>query len=75
MDGVVSFLPSPAERKPIHSFEDEKLLRSPKKEEKFTGYVFKILHDLEKGPLAFTRIYSGSVRKSNDIYNSNKKSL
>lgn len=35
-----------------------------------TGYVFKILYDLEMGPLAYTRIYSGEMKKNTNLLNS-----
>lgn len=45
-------------------------MRKPNKNEPLTGYVFKILYDLEMGPLAYTRIYSGELKKNTNLLNS-----
>ena len=37
--------------------------------------MFKILYDLEMGPLAYTRIYSGSMKKTTTLFNSSNNIL
>lgn len=59
LDSVISYLPAPIDRPPIHSIHDKNIIRKPTRNDNFTGYVFKVLFDIEKGPLAYTRIYSG----------------
>ena len=44
--------------------------RKPINSEKLTGFVFKTIYDLEKGLLAYTRIYSGILSKSMELMNS-----
>jgi elongation factor G len=39
-----------------------------------TGYVFKILYDAEMGPLAYTRIYSGELKKAMNLMNASVNS-
>jgi elongation factor G len=75
LDGIVSYLPSPTEKKPIKCFENPKLLRRPIKQESFCGYIFKIIHDKEKGPLSYVRVYSGILNKTIGIKNSTKETI
>ena len=73
LDSVISYLPSPLQRDPVSSCDPEEVPRQPNKTEPLTGYVFKVLFDFERGPLAYTRIYSGQLSKNLDIYNSSKR--
>ncbi|XP_011702790.1 PREDICTED: ribosome-releasing factor 2, mitochondrial [Wasmannia auropunctata] len=62
MDSVVLYLPSPTnvdqESNPYRCFENSLAAR-----------VFKIVHDKQRGPITFFRIYSGSMRKNQKLYN------
>ncbi|XP_020287583.1 ribosome-releasing factor 2, mitochondrial isoform X2 [Pseudomyrmex gracilis] len=61
MDSVVLYLPSPANvsnSKPYRCFENN-----------LSARVFKIVHDSLRGPITFFRIYSGSMKKSQKLYN------
>lgn len=74
LDSVCDFLPSPQNRQPIQCFDSLELKpRKPSKDEPFTAYVFKVLYDADKGPLAYSRIFSGHLEKHQEIYNSTKK--
>lgn len=73
LDAVISYLPAPLDRDPVHAVDDDKNIRKPSRTDKFTGYVFKVLFDLEKGPLAYTRVYSGQLSKNFEVFNSSKK--
>lgn len=42
------------------------------KSERFTAYSFKVVCDAELGPLAYTRIYSGELKKGNNIFNASR---
>jgi len=59
MDSVVLYLPSPDERN--HHFKCFK--------DTLCARAFKIIHDKQKGPLVFFRIYSGVFNKAQRIYN------
>jgi elongation factor G len=72
LDGVIAYLPSPSERPPVVSITNEEIMRRPSRKEPLTSYVFKMLFDVEHGPLAFTRVYAGRMGNV-DIYNSTKK--
>ncbi|XP_050465862.1 ribosome-releasing factor 2, mitochondrial [Cataglyphis hispanica] len=61
MDSVILYLPSPANVKnlnPYRYFGNNLAAR-----------VFKIVHDKQRGPITFFRIYSGSMRKGQKLYN------
>ncbi|KAF2895288.1 hypothetical protein ILUMI_10884 [Ignelater luminosus] len=59
MDSVILYLPSPNERNNhFKCFKDALCARA-----------FKIIHDKQKGPLVFFRIYSGIFNKNQKMYN------
>lgn len=59
MDSVILYLPSPNERNNYFKcFKDVLCARA-----------FKIIHDKQKGPLVFFRIYSGIFNRNQKIYN------
>jgi len=51
---------------------DPSLIRKPIKSDLFTGYTFKVICDSELGALAYTRIYSGELRKNSNLLNSSR---
>lgn len=63
LDAVVSFLPSPTERK--HHFVDYY-------SGELSALAFKIFHDKQKGPMTFLRLYSGSLESGGSLYNVNR---
>ncbi|XP_036138321.1 ribosome-releasing factor 2, mitochondrial [Monomorium pharaonis] len=61
MDSVILYLPSPSNvdrLNPYRCFEDSLAAR-----------VFKVVHDKHRGPVTFFRIYSGSMKRSQKLYN------
>lgn len=59
MDSVITYLPSPVERnKQFQCFENN-----------LCGRAFKIIHDKQKGPLVFFRVFAGKFIKGQKIYN------
>ncbi|KAG8222143.1 hypothetical protein J437_LFUL002140, partial [Ladona fulva] len=65
MDAVLHFLPSPSER--LWTEFESNLCRSFA--DNFYAKAFKIIHDKQRGPLTFVRIYSGTFKKGQKIYN------
>ncbi|XP_050487710.1 ribosome-releasing factor 2, mitochondrial [Bombus huntii] len=65
MDGVLLYLPSPNKTKSsayYRCFDD-----------KLCARAFKVVHDKQKGPITFFRIYSGNVEKGMKLYNVRKE--
>lgn len=61
MDSVILYLPTPN----VNQFA--KLYRSFN--ENLSARVFKIIHDKQRGPITFFRIYTGNMLKNQKIYN------
>lgn len=61
MDSVILYLPSPAnanDSNPYRCFKSNLAAR-----------VFKVVHDKQRGPITFFRIYSGNMKKNQKLYN------
>ncbi len=72
LDAVVDYLPSPVDIPPVEGMvpgSDEKKVRPAADDAPFAGLVFKIMTDPFVGQLAFLRVYSGSVRNGDTVYN------
>ncbi len=73
LDAVVAYLPSPVDIPPIEGVnptnEEEKVIRQASDEEPFSALVFKIMTDPFVGQLAFMRVYSGSLKSGDTVYN------
>ncbi|XP_015585410.1 ribosome-releasing factor 2, mitochondrial [Cephus cinctus] len=61
MDSVILYLPSPDENKYTKEYECF--------ENNLSARAFKIIHDKQRGPVTFLRIYTGKFTKSQRIYN------
>ncbi len=75
IDAIVDFLPSPLDVPNIvgknpHTEKEED--RHPKDDEPFACLVFKIVADPFVGKLSFARIYSGTMKAGETVYNSTK---
>ncbi|MFZ2206724.1 MAG: elongation factor G [Microgenomates group bacterium] len=75
LDGIVEYLPSPADLKVVQGInptteapEERKLIN----DEKFSALAFKIQLDPHVGKLTYTRIYSGTLESGSYIYDVNK---
>ena len=71
LDGVVRCLPAPNEIPPIicaKNPEDNK--REPTDDEPLSALAFKIMADKHMGKLTYVRIYSGTMKTGQPIYNS-----
>ena len=78
LDGIVDLLPSPDDIPPaigIHQKKDKEEEVQVKNDPKAPplALVFKIQYDREAGPLAFVRVYSGTLKKSIAVLNISKK--
>ncbi len=75
LDAVVSYLPSPVDLPPARGMllkTGESVIRSAHDGDPFSALVFKIMSDPYVGKLAFLRVYSGTVRVGDRVYNSGK---
>ncbi len=75
LDAVVAYLPSPLDVPPVTGMDpktDEELVRRADDNEPFSALAFKIAADPFSGKLAFFRVYSGTVRAGDTVYNATK---
>jgi len=78
LNAVIDYLPSPLDVPAYMGFapgdEDEvrNIARSADDAQPFSGLAFKIMNDPFVGSLTFTRIYSGSIKKGDQLLNSTK---
>ena len=75
LDAIVAFLPGPTELPPLHGRHptkatDVEVVRS--RERPAVGMVFKIQTDREAGARAFVRMYAGSIKAGEAVYNHTK---
>ncbi|PLW94748.1 MAG: elongation factor G [Marinilabiliales bacterium] len=71
MDGIIEFLPSPIEVEAISGINpktEEKEDREADVSGKLSALVFKIVNDTYVGKLAFTRVYSGTLKSGSMVY-------
>ncbi len=72
LDGVVDYLPSPADIPPVHGLDPEsgdEIYRKATDEEPFSALAFKLQNDPFVGQLTFFRVYSGTIEAGSYIYN------
>jgi elongation factor G len=72
LDAVVSYLPSPVDIPPVEGTVpggEGKLVRRAADDEPLAALVFKITTDPFVGQLAFLRVYSGTLRHGDTVYN------
>ncbi|XP_046694829.1 ribosome-releasing factor 2, mitochondrial isoform X2 [Silurus meridionalis] len=63
LDAITTYLPAPDER-------NHDLVRWYKDD--LCALAFKVVHDKQRGPLVFLRIYSGSMKPQSAVYNINR---
>ncbi|HTX39280.1 MAG TPA: elongation factor G, partial [Bryobacteraceae bacterium] len=77
LDAVVDYLPSPLDIPPVEGSDiddpEVKLIRRAADDEPFAALVFKIMTDPYVGQLAFFRVYSGTLRAGDSVYNVAKR--
>jgi elongation factor G len=72
LDAVVAYLPSPLDIPPIegrNSRTDEVEIREPDDLGPLSALVFKIATDPYLGRIAFVRVYSGQIKKGQNVFN------
>ncbi|MFH0878604.1 MAG: elongation factor G [Lentisphaerota bacterium] len=73
LDGVVRCLPAPNEIPPIIcAKEPEENTRQPSDDSPFAALAFKIMADKHSGKLTYIRIYSGTLKSGQAVYNSSQ---
>ncbi len=78
LNAVIDFLPDPLDVPPYMGFlpgdetETRNIVRSADDAQPFSGLAFKIMNDPFMGTLTFTRIYSGQIKKGDQILNATK---
>ncbi|SFV54179.1 Translation elongation factor G [hydrothermal vent metagenome] len=76
LDAVVEYMPSPLDVPAIAGVVDadseEKIFRNPKDDEPFAALAFKIATDPFVGNLTFFRVYSGTLKSGDFVFNSTK---
>ena len=77
LDGVIEYLPSPVDIPPVGGLDedDEPVTRKAEDDEKFSALAFKIMTDPFVGQLIFFRVYSGTIKSGDTVFNpvKNKK--
>jgi len=77
LDAVVDYLPSPLDVPPIEGEDvdnpEKTLVRHASDKEPFSALVFKIMTDPYVGQLAFFRVYSGTLKSGDSVYNVAKR--
>ncbi len=78
LNAVIDYLPSPVDIPAYLGFapgdenEERNISRSADDAQPFAGLAFKIMNDPFVGSLTFTRIYSGQLKKGDQMMNSTK---
>ena len=75
LDSIVYYLPSPLDVPPVEGVgkKDEVISRKADKKEKLSALIFKLMSDAYVENLAFVRIYSGTLKVGDKVFNSVKK--
>ncbi len=72
LDSILFYLPSPFDKTELigrHPKTDEPVKRTLSLDGEFTALAFKIMTDPYVGRLTYCRIYSGKVKKGENVYN------
>jgi len=75
LDGVIDYLPSPADIPPvngIHPHTGHEVLRPAEDDASMSALVFKIVSDPYVGRLAYIRVYSGKLTQGSMVFNPTK---
>lgn len=73
LDGIIEYLPAPVDVPAMEGTNPktgEKEKREPKNSEPFSALAFKVVTDPHVGRLVYLRIYSGTLKAGQPVYNS-----
>lgn len=76
LDGIVEYLPSPIDLPPVEGMDTktgETVKRGRKNEEPLSALAFKVTTDPHVGRLVYVRVYSGTLKAGQEVYNSTKQ--
>jgi elongation factor G len=71
LDAVIEYLPAPNEVPPIEGILENgsPAVRLPKDDEPFSALAFKIMTDPHVGSLTYLRVYSGTLKSGDAVFN------
>ena len=71
LDAVVQLLPSPSDRPPVKGIDEseQEATRMARDDQPFSALAFKIMTDPFVGSLTFFRVYSGTLKSGDGVYN------
>ncbi|RJP24677.1 MAG: elongation factor G [Candidatus Abyssobacteria bacterium SURF_5] len=72
LDAIIKYLPAPIDVLPVQGFSPTKKkdeLRHPSDDEPFAALAFKVMNDPFVGKLTYFRVYSGTAKTGQMIYN------
>ena len=75
LDAIVDYLPSPVDVKDIsgiHPKTEKEESRPPSEDAPFSSLAFKIMTDPHVGRVSYFRVYSGSIKTGDMVFNSTK---
>ena len=75
LDAIVDYLPSPVDRPPVIGActeSDRELIRHPSDDAPLAALAFKAQADKHTGKLTYVRVYSGTLKAGEQVYNSTK---
>ena len=75
LDAILDFLPSPREVKAVEAermSDGELVARRPIHGDPFLALAFKVLYDPHRGPLVFFRVYSGTAKLKQALWNTTR---
>ncbi|KAL7269143.1 Ribosome-releasing factor 2, mitochondrial [Rhizina undulata] len=72
LDAVVDYLPSPLSRPPVSvSFANKNTALLHPDDNVVCALAFKVVNDPKRGAMVFVRVYSGTLTRSQHLYNTN----
>ena len=76
LNSVVEYLPSPADVPPMEGVNPktgEKEVREAKNDQPLSALAFKVVTDPHVGRLVYLRVYSGTIKAGQQVYNTTKQ--